>query len=252
MSAKGYAPDDASDGPIPKVKVEQSKALARLVDLVQEQIAKNPYERDGKLWCKDAYALAPVLGVSKSTLRRRFKANATVFRLQTVLTDNRRTTLVRLVEEGEPAYSPTQQAKYLAKIWETRVGRPHTPKEFGMLYHFVRACPAYPGIAAFVFKLVLKDWGAFMAIVKSMPKFKYPDTPRYYQHPRLPIIRAFAQVAVEFWLQELQWQGELSSGGPEVGPHEMVDPKTLAKSMIALTAPLVACKIIKLEDEVGE
>ena len=199
------------------------------------------------MWCRDAYSLAPLLGVHPTTLRRWFQANPTTFRLQPVIADNRRTTLVRLVEEGEPAYSPTQEAKYLAKIWESQVGRPPNRKQFGMLYHFAQACP--PGTAGEVFKLVLKEWGAFMAIVKSMPEFKYPDTPRYYQHPRLPIIRAFAQIAVEFWLQELQWQGELSSG-VEVG-MDKIDPKTLAKSMIALTAPLLACKIIKLEDEVG-
>jgi len=227
---------------------KKSKALARLVDLVQEQIAKNPYERDGKLWCRDAYSLAPLLAVHPATLRRWYKDDPTTFRLQPVMADGRRTTLVRLVEEGEPAYSPTQDAKYLAKIWETRVGRPHTPREFGLLYHFVRACPAYPGIAAFVFKLVLKEWGAFMAIVKSMPEFKYPDTPRYYRYPRLSIIRAFAQTAVEFWLQELQWQGATNPPFKV----DINDPKSLAKSMIYLTAPLVACKIIKLEDEVGE
>jgi hypothetical protein len=65
MAAKG----DAPDGPVPRVKVEESKALARLVDLVQEQIAKAPYERDGKLWCKDAYSLAPVMGISERTMR---------------------------------------------------------------------------------------------------------------------------------------------------------------------------------------
>ena len=239
MSAKGCAPD----GPEPQVKVEESKALARLVDLVQEQIAKDPYERDGKLWCKDAYSLAPLLGVHPATLRRRFQANPTVFRLQPVMADGRRTTLVRLVEEGEPPYSPTQEAKYLAKIWQSRVGQPHTRRDFGMLYHFAEACP--PGTAGEVFKLVLKEWSAFMAIVKTLPEFKHPDTPRYYQHPRLSIIRAFAQIAVEFWLQELQWQGELSSG-VKVEDEGYIDPKTLAKSMIALTAPLVACKIIKL------
>jgi hypothetical protein len=127
MSAKGqskakgngHAPDEST----PKVKVEENKALARLVDLVQEQIAKDPYERDGKLWCKDAYSLAPRLGVHLATLRRRFRANPTVFRLQPVMADGRRTTLVRLVEEGEPPYSPTQEAKYLAKIWQSRVGQ---------------------------------------------------------------------------------------------------------------------------------
>ena len=251
MSAKGYTPPhDAPDGPVPKAKVEESKALAQLVDLVQEQIAKDPYERDGKLWCRDAYSLAPLLGVHPATLRRRFKANPTVFRLQAVVVDDRRTTLVRLVEEGEPAYSPTQEAAYLAKIWESRVGRSHTRPEFGMLYHFVQACP--PGAAGFVFEFVLKEWGAFMGIVKSLPEFKHPDKRRYYQHPRLPIILAFAQIAVEFWLQELQWQGELSSGVEVLDLNEMVDPKALAKSMIALTAPLVACKIIKLDVEVGE
>ena len=34
MSAKGSAPDDAPEGPVPKIKVEESKALALLVDLV--------------------------------------------------------------------------------------------------------------------------------------------------------------------------------------------------------------------------
>jgi hypothetical protein len=252
MSAKGQSKakgnGHAPDGPGPKVKGEESKALAQLVNLIQEQIAKDPYERDGKLWCRDAYSLAPLLGVHPATLRRWFKANPTVFKLQTVMADNRRVALVRLAEEGEPEYSPTQEAKYLAKIWESRVGRCHTPKEFGMLYHFAEACP--PGTAGEVFKLVLKEWSAFMAIVKTLPEFKHPDTPRYYQHPRLSIIRAFAQIAVEFWLQELQWQGELSSGLKV--EDEYIDLKTLAKSMIALTAPLVACKIIKLDDEVGE
>jgi len=201
-SAKGYAPD----GPVPKVKVEESEALARLVDLVQEQIAKDPYERDGKLWCKDAYALAPVLGVSDRTMRRWFKANPTVFKLQTVLADNRRVALVRLAEVAEPAYSPTQEAKYLAKIWESRIGRPHTPDEFGMLYHFAHACPA--GKAGEVFKLVLKEWGVFMAIVKTSPEFAHEGSPRYYQHPRLRIIRRFAHLTVDLWVQTQQWQGK--------------------------------------------
>jgi hypothetical protein len=255
MSAKGYTPyHDVPDGPVPEAKGEESKALAPLVDLVQEQIAKDPYERDGKLWCKDAYSLAPRLGVHPTTLRRWFKANPTVFRLQAVVADGRRTTLVRIADKDEPPYSPTQQAKYLAKVWESRVGRRHTPKEFGMLYHFAQACP--PDTAGFVLKHVLDEWGAFMAIVKSLPEYEHfeamvtlptesKDTVsgvRYYRYPRLPIIRAFAQTAVEFWLQELQWQGATNPPFKV----DINDPKSLAESMIYLTAPLVACKIIKL------
>jgi hypothetical protein len=260
MSAKEYAPDDGSDAPVANAKGEDSKALARLVDLVQEKIAAEPYARDGKLWCRDAYSLAPLLEVHPATLRRWFKANPTVFRLQPVMADGGRTTLVRLVEEGEPKYSPTQEAKYLAKIWESRVGRRHTRKEFGMLYHFAKACP--PDTAGEVFKLVLKEWGAFMAIVKSLPEYdhfeamvKMPTESehgasgvRYYRFPRLPVIRAFAQTAVEFWLQELQWQGALY---PDF-KVDINDPKSVIKSCAFLTAPLLACKIIKLEDEVAE
>ena len=206
MSAKGNAPDDASDGLVPKVKVDGSKALARLVDLVQEQIAKDPYERDGKLWCKDAYSLAPVMGISERTLRRWFKDNPTTFRLQTVLADGRRMAIVRVADQNEPPHSLSQEARYLAKMWETRVDRPHTPAEFGMLYHFAKECPA--GKAKEVFELVLKEWGGFMAIVKNSLEFAHPDTPRYYRYPRLPIIRRFAHFAVDLWVQTQQWEGK--------------------------------------------
>ena len=209
-----------------------SKALAQLVDLVQEQIAKDPYERDGKLWCKDPYALAPVLGVSERTMRRWFKDNPTTFRLQTVLADGRRMAIVRLTEEGEPAYSPTQEAKYLTKLWETRVGRPHTRDEFGMLYHFVEACPA--GKAKEVFKLVLEEWPAFMSIVKTSAEFKHPDSPRYYRYPRLPIIRRFAHFAVDLWVQTQQWQGktpqnvDIGLGGPKAVAAALLSSKSKA------------------------
>jgi hypothetical protein len=216
MSAKG----DAPDAPVPKVKGEVSKALDRLVDLVQEQIAKDPYERDGKLWCKDPYSLAPVMGMSERTMRRWFKDNPTVFRLQTVRVEGRRMAIVRIADKDEPPYSLTQEAKYLARMWETRVGRPHTPKEFGMIYHFVKECPA--GIEAKeIFKLVLNEWGAFMAIVKTSLEFKqsmaivkvsaeadHGAKLRYYRYPRLSIIRRFVHLAVDFWLQTQQWQGK--------------------------------------------
>ena len=185
---------------------KESKALAWLVDLVQEQIAKDPYERDGKLWCKDAYSLAPVMGISERTLRRWFKDNPTVFKLQTVLADNGRVALVRLAEEGEPPYSPTQEAAYLAKMWESRIGRDHTPAEFGMLYHFVSECPA--GKAKEIFELVLKKWGVFMAIVKASPEFAHEGSPRHYRHPRLSIIRSFVPLAVDLWVQTQQEQGK--------------------------------------------
>jgi hypothetical protein len=224
MSAKGQSEakgnGHAPDGPGPKVKGEGSKALAQLVELIQERIAENPFERDGKVWCKDAYGLAPALDVSERTLRRYYKNNPTVFKLQPVVADGRRVALVRLAEEGEQEYSPTQEAKYLAKIWESRIGKPHTPKEFGMLYHFAQACPA--GKAGEIFKLVLKEWGAFMSIVKSSPEYmhfaamvKWPTESehgvpgvRFYRYPRLRIIRRFAHLAVDLWVQEQQSQGK--------------------------------------------
>ena len=202
MSAKGYAPD----APVPKVNVEESKTLARLVYLVQEQIAKDPYERDGKLWCRNAYSLAPVMGISERTMRRWFNNNPTVFKLQTVKAEGRRMAIVRLADIDEPPYSPTQEAKYLATIWESRIGRRHTPEEFGMLYHFAQACPA--GKAGEVFKLVLKEWGVFMAIVKTSTEFAHEDSPRYYRHPRLSIIRRFVYLAVDLWVQTQQEQGK--------------------------------------------
>jgi hypothetical protein len=112
-----------------------------------------------------------------------------VFKLQTVHADGRRVAIVRLADQDEPPYSLTQEAKYLARMWETRIDRRHNPAEFGMLYHFARECPA--GKAKEIFKLVLKEWGTFMEIVKTSPEFAHEDSPRHYRHPRLSIHPAF-------------------------------------------------------------
>lgn len=231
MSGNGHAPEDGSEAPVPKVEIKESNALARLVELVQEQIAKDPYERDGKLWCKDAYSLAPVMGKSERTLRRWLKDNQAVFRLQTVRPDGRPMAIVRIADNDEPAYSPTQEAKYLARMWETRFGRRHTPKEFGMLYHFAKQCPE--GKAKEIFKLVLNEWGTFMAIVKVSPEFAYEDSPRYYRHPRLPIIRRFVHLAVDLWVQTQQEQGktpqnvDIGLGGPKAVAAALLSSKAV-------------------------
>jgi hypothetical protein len=99
---------------------------------------------------------------------------------------------------GKPVYSQKQQAKLLTMILEKRIGRKHTPKEFGLCMGLVEAwgtnAPDY-------LTIVLDRWSDFCGYAKNGGHVKYA---RWFETPDngLRFLRRFVDIVPGFVVEE--------------------------------------------------
>lgn len=168
--------------------------------LVAARIVEAPYQYGGHAW-----AACPLqwycdkLGISLATLKR--MTGAPPFVRQRVKAGGK---IVSLLRDGEPApQSKKHSQNKLASIWRKKTGRSPGGKAYGhmagLLDHW--------GIdhAEAILKMVLDNWPAFMAGVKTeVAMLGDEGYDRYFQFPSSSVLLRFHHVGWEMYMMQKQ------------------------------------------------
>jgi hypothetical protein len=219
-----------------------------LLAIVQELIADSPFEFEGFAWAARSQTwYCEKLGVSKSTLGRWISTPP--FVRDQVVVEGRKVSLLRIGIPGPMTIR--HKANVMSKLWRKELERYHsiarkelaalkvqigseddvatdapqrikkleqflarpistTHREYGCLCGLAEHWP--DGAEVALFKLVLKDWPAFMSGVKvqlaEMAGKGQPVKWRYYEWPSLAVVRRFANIAIEMAIMDAQMLGQ--------------------------------------------
>lgn len=228
-------------------KHEADKAKNQLAQIIKDQIATDPVERGGVQWARvHQEPLADHLGLSVDTLRS--WTGAPPFQREVALIDGTRSTLLRVLADGEaPVITPQRMANRMREIWKAKVGTKLDCKQHGCLIGLAQVWPQ--GHQDKIFKLVLDDWPAFMTAVKlSLYAFSAkhglalknaepldsaavklglkPDQGplpegleiRFLKYPSITFMRPFYLAGVELYVQHLQLTAPKTGQKPALPP----------------------------------
>lgn len=219
--------------------------LEALRSLITESIRANPVERDGFQWAAiPQQEICVRLNIAPATLRRMVSQSPFV-RLQARI-NAKNYSLLRISVPGEAAaiktpehignimkkiwreWLTTRQATILAQREAMAVDHPELSsiereaKQLKRLLHhqqlnsawgcFRNLAELWPeGHQVELFKLVLKDWSAFMAGVKVEIWRRGTGTEKFFAYPSIPVIREFHAVALELYVMVKQEKTEALS-----------------------------------------
>lgn len=193
-----------------KAKGDLRGARRRLYQLVEDELAQNPVNAEGRLWANlPALKVSELLGVSPDHARGLHKSNP--FRYTVKMIDGRKTTLIRIAHPAD--LTSEDQAKMMATFWRKTVNRRESKPEFGMLKGIADDCPT--GRSYDIFRTTVANWSSFMACVKIAQYLgqyegdEYDKNPenfysRFLVYPSISTIRRFVHVARDFYSISLQ------------------------------------------------
>lgn len=186
-----------------------------LVSLIQDLIAKEPYELNGFKWAArpDVY-YCEALVISVKTLGRRKKDPLIQWKRKRI--DGKIVTLLRI---GEPdLMDPEPYALALRGVWRNKTGRTPANREQQCLWGFCKDVMALPEVKAFTdkpgefavaaFKHALDNWqltaGCIKLAAETVPGYK----PRFWHYPNVPTILHFFRTVVYVHAMALQAQAK--------------------------------------------
>lgn len=184
---------------------------AKLVTLVNQMIADQPFVLDGQLWAaRSQREWADILGVSVATLRRVISKPPFV-RDRTHNSAGYIITVLRIGKAGPK--TPRHLANIMAKIFEKKTKRRPSNRGYGCLVGCAELWPE--GHQIEIFKLVMNEWAKFMVgfrLALDTNQIQPPNTKTYekpveylkLQYPHLPTLRLGASVAFEFYQMHMQ------------------------------------------------
>lgn len=188
-----------------------SPKAAMLAALVEQTIAADPFELDGFLWAaRPQEEWAGLIDASVATVRRIISRPPFV-RDRTHDEGGYQLTVLRIGKPGKK--TPRHLANIMVKIFEEHTKHGIGKRGYGCLIGCAEAWPE--GYQIEIFRLVLKQWPAFMdgfrlaldtgQIVPPNPKAYAKPVPYLkMQHPHLPTLRLGAAVAVELYQMHMQ------------------------------------------------
>lgn len=191
------------------MRKDKQERLERFANLVAETItAAHPLTM--KLFEGFAWAAMPQpawcekLEISDRTLRELAKCCPPIVSTKTVNEDGKPIVLYRL--GSEPHKSPKHLANIMAKLFRQKYGvKRISPHNWGCLIGLAGVWP--DGVQVDIFRTVLADFKAFMAVVKGID----PDCPhsiKYYEWLPIPLLRKYHSIALELYIAELQEAGK--------------------------------------------
>ncbi len=223
------------------MKSVTGQRLKKIVSLVQAEIAASPYERGGYSWAAVSMEeWAKRTGWSEKTVRNYF--DRPPFYSEKAFVNDVRMKIIRVLSPGEEAKkTPQRVANEMRKVWANRkidhaaiaaaaeAGKPWktddliedgkvkvSPREHGCLVGLAEVWP--DGHQMAILKCVLEDWTGFIVLAKMTAEAAQDaetgdtDLPvpgaKFFNHPTLPVVRKFAEAAVEFYLGKLQGSSE--------------------------------------------
>lgn len=193
-----------------KTKDDLRGARRSLYQLVEDELAQNPVNAEGRLWANlPAAKVSELLGVSRDHARGLHKSNP--FRYAVKIIDGRKTTLIRIAHPAD--LTSEDQAKMMTAFWRKAVNRRESKSEFGMLKGIADDCPM--GRSYDIFRTTVANWSSFMACVKIAQYLgqyegdEYDQNPenfysRFLVYPSISTIRRFVHVARDFYSISLQ------------------------------------------------
>lgn len=145
---------------------------AKLIKLIEDEIAKDPFELDGHKWAVviGQDGLADHLGVATKTLSRRLADPPFKRRVKRI--NGEACTLLRIRAADEPDDTPeelkrakaNEDRKSMSFAWKTKTGKWPDYKQATRLWGFARDLAAFPDMEPVdVFKFALKSWMARLA-----------------------------------------------------------------------------------------
>lgn len=194
-----------------KVTIGLSPKAAKLMALVEQTIADDPFELDGRLWAaRSQEEWASLIDASIATLRRIISKPPFV-RDRTHNAEGHQITVLRIGRPGKK--TPRHLANIMANIFEQKTKRRPSRRGYGCLIGCAEVWPE--GHQIKIFKLAMKEWPIFMVgfrlaldtgqIVPPNPK-AYAKPVQYLklQHPHLPTLRLGVTVALELYQMHMQ------------------------------------------------
>jgi len=195
--------------------------------LVEELMAKEPYEAFGLIWAarhQDYYC--EKLDTSPATIRRLIADKPFVRKQKMVgtgpivingttqIAGPKKLTLLR-IGEAPPKDVADEAKRVMITIWDKAMGKPITEREgrclWGMAGDVMKllaevGLPAELGgeLAIAVFKLALADWQQVASGIKLAMHIQPNCTPKFYKYPSITVIRRFWKAAVYAYVQAAQ------------------------------------------------
>jgi hypothetical protein len=175
--------------------------LVSLKKLIEHTIANFPFPHGGHLWCAMLQPdMAKALGISVSTLRRRIKTPG-IIRRTIKGQDGAPITLLRTGEADAEEVKYLVQ-KQMAKIWDAKTGKKHTPHAFGCFAPMVGYWG--PDKAPAMLTLVLTQWSRFMAGVHMEIVNMEGGKKTFLDYPTAATILKFHSVVAAMWNEDQQ------------------------------------------------
>ena len=194
---------------------------AELINLIEDDIATDPFELDGRKWAKiiGQDGLAAQLGVSTKTLARRLADPP--FKRRVKIINGERRTLLRILAPGEPEFTPDElkgkkanaDSKAMKAAWKAKTGKTPTDYQARLLWGFALDLAAFPDVEPVeVFKYALKDWQVVASAIKQAALATPGWKARFLDYPEVGHIRRFWKSVLHAHVSRLQSDGKIPKG----------------------------------------
>ena len=193
---------------------------AALIKIIEDEIAKDPFELYGQKWAVVAgdgqAGLANHLGVSTSVLKRRLKGPP--FKRRAKIIKGERCTLLRIREPGEPAFTAEEQRdkkanedrKAMIDVWQAKTKKKPTYDQGALMWGFARDLADFPGVDPVeVFSSSLNYWPHTASAIKLAAEATPGWKARFLDFPEIGHIRRFYKAVINAYVSRLMEAGKV-------------------------------------------
>lgn len=193
---------------------------AALIKIIEDEIAKDPFELYGQKWAVVAgdgqAGLANHLGVSTSVLKRRLKGPP--FKRRAKIIKGERCTLLRIREPGEPAFTAEEQRdkkanedrKAMIDVWQAKTKKKPTYDQGALMWGFARDLADFPGVDPVeVFSSSLNYWPHTASAIKLAAEATPGWKARFLDFPEIGYIRRFYKAVINAYVSRLMEAGKV-------------------------------------------